>query len=145
MSGIRSHGNVTIRRADGGERHRLNLEMDMVRLLLSFRGRIPRSTFWITALLLSLAFIILLIAIEKILGRSSSLVLYPPLFWAFGAIVTKRLRDRGKSPLWLLLALIPVFGPLWLLVDLGFLRGTRGENRYGDDPLEDHRDYMTVG
>ena len=118
--------------------------MKIGRLLLSFRGRIPRSTFWVTTLLLGLAFVLLLISTETVFGRTSSLVLYPPFFWAVGAIVTKRMRDRGKSPAWLSLVLIPVFGPLWLLVDLGVLRGTRGENRYGDDPLDDRRDYMTV-
>ena len=116
----------------------------MSRLLLSFRGRISRSTFWLTILSLGLTFVVLLILIEKIFGRASSLALYPPFFWAFAAIVAKRLRDRGKSPLWLALALIPLIGPLWLLIDIGLLRGTPGENRYGADPLDDHTDYMTV-
>jgi uncharacterized membrane protein YhaH (DUF805 family) len=114
------------------------------RLLLSFRGRIPRSTFWLTILLLGFAFICLLISLETIFGRASSLVLYPPFFWAGAAVVTKRLRDRGKSPVWLALVLIPLIGPLWLLIELGLLRGTPGENRYGDDPLNEHTDYMTV-
>jgi uncharacterized membrane protein YhaH (DUF805 family) len=30
-----------------------------------------------------------------------------------------------------------VIGWLWALVDNGFLRGTDGPNRYGDDPLRD--------
>lgn len=118
--------------------------MKLRRLLLSFRGRISRSTFWLTTLLLTLAFIFLMISIESVFGRASSLVLYPPFFWAFAAVVTKRLRDRGKSPVWLVLVLIPLIGPLWLLVELGLLRGTPGENRYGEDPLDDHTDYMTV-
>jgi uncharacterized membrane protein YhaH (DUF805 family) len=25
---------------------------------------------------------------------------------------------------------------LWLLIDVGFLKGTQGPNRYGPDPLE---------
>jgi len=111
---------------------------------LSFRGRIPRSTFWLTSLCIGAAFVVLLIAIESILGRKSSLVLYPPLFLTLGSLVTKRLRDRAKSPLWLLLVIIPLIGPLWVFFDLGFRRGTRGENRYGQDPLEDRRDYMIV-
>ena len=122
----------------------VKLKMKPGRLLLSFRGRIPRFTFWVTTMLLGLAFVFLLISIETVFGRASSLVLYPPFFWAFAAVVTKRIRDRGKSPVWLLLVLIPLFGPIWLLVDLGVLRGTTGENRYGDDPLDDRQDYMTV-
>ena len=54
------------------------------------------------------------------------------------------MRDRGKSPAWLLVALIPVLGPLWLCVDLGLLRGTPGENQYGPDPLILDSDYLTV-
>ena len=118
--------------------------MKISQLLLSFRGRIPRKTFWVTALSLDLAFVLLLVWLERVFGRSASLVLYLPFFWASAAIVTKRMRDRGKSPAWLLLILIPLLGPLWLLVDLGLLRGTRGENRFGVDPLADRRDYMTV-
>jgi uncharacterized membrane protein YhaH (DUF805 family) len=113
-------------------------------LLLSFRGRISRSTFWVTILSLGFAFVFLLMAVEAIFGRASSLVLYPLFFWASAAVITKRLQDRGKSPLWLALVLIPLVGPLWLLVDLGLLRGTPGENKYGQDPLDDPQDYMTV-
>jgi uncharacterized membrane protein YhaH (DUF805 family) len=56
----------------------------------------------------------------------------------------KRLRDRGKSALWLALVLIPVIGPLVLAFELGFWRGTPGENQYGDDPLSENADYMVV-
>jgi uncharacterized membrane protein YhaH (DUF805 family) len=95
-------------------------------------------------LALGFAFVFLLILIEKIFGRSSSLALYPPFFWAFAAVTAKRLRDRGKSPIWFALALIPLIGPLWLLIEIGLLRGAPGENRYGADPLENYTDYMTV-
>jgi uncharacterized membrane protein YhaH (DUF805 family) len=118
--------------------------MKLRRLLLSFRGRISRSTFWLTILLLAFAFAVLLISIESVFGRASSLILYPPYLWAFAALVTKRLRDRGKSPVWLLLVLIPLVGPLWLFVELGWLKGTLGENQYGENPLDDRKGYMTV-
>ncbi len=118
--------------------------MELRRLLLSFRGRVSRSTFWLTILLLGLAFALLLRSTESVFGRLSSLLLYPPFFWAFAAVVTKRLHDRGKSPASLLLVLIPLVGPLWLLVELGLLKGTVGENQYGENPLEDRTDYMIV-
>ncbi|HQR35963.1 MAG TPA: DUF805 domain-containing protein [Blastocatellia bacterium] len=119
--------------------------MKLRRLLLSFSGRIPRSTFWLAILSLAIVFVVLMVAIESMLGRSASLVLYLPLFWALAAVITKRLKDRGKSPLWFLLVLIPVLGPLWILFETGFLRGTPGENHYGDDPLDYRADYLTVG
>jgi uncharacterized membrane protein YhaH (DUF805 family) len=34
-----------------------------------------------------------------------------------------------------LIVLVPVVGWLWALAVNGFLRGTRGPNRFGDDPL----------
>ena len=112
--------------------------------LFGFRGRLARSPFWWTAVLLGAAFIVLFVFLDATLGRASTLALYPPFFWIAAAAAVKRMRDRGKSPAWLLVALVPVLGPLWLLVDLGLLRGTPGENHYGPDPLERDSDYLTV-
>ncbi|HKA40559.1 MAG TPA: DUF805 domain-containing protein [Burkholderiales bacterium] len=114
------------------------------RLLFSFSGRMPRSTFWWTALLTAIAFVALLVLLEKLFGRPASLVLYPPFFWVMAALATRRLRDRGRHPAWLLLLLVPIVGPLWALAELGLRRGTPGENRYGQDPLDLGGDYLTV-
>jgi uncharacterized membrane protein YhaH (DUF805 family) len=84
-------------------------------------------------------------------------IFYIPLLWISLALGAKRLHDRDKSAWWLLLfyllpAVIGNAGPyaggpeivftvaslaisLWALVELGFLRGTAGPNRYGRDPL----------
>jgi uncharacterized membrane protein YhaH (DUF805 family) len=114
------------------------------RLLLSFQGRIPRSTFWWGSLCLGVVFVVLLTVLEQGFGRASPLILYPPVFWAVAALATKRLHDRGKSPFWFLLLLIPLLGPLWLFIDLYFRRGTPGENQYGPDSLDRAGDYLTV-
>ena len=58
------------------------------------------------------------------------LFLYPSL-----AVYTKRWHDRGKSGWWSLIALVPLIGGIWMLVECGFLRGTEGPNQYGNDPL----------
>jgi uncharacterized membrane protein YhaH (DUF805 family) len=82
---------------------------------------------------------------------------YIPLLWISLALGAKRLHDRDKSAWWLLLfyvlpGALGNIGPyaggpdivftvaslavsLWALVELGFLRGTPGTNRYGPDPL----------
>ena len=57
------------------------------------------------------------------------------LLWPGLAIYAKRWHDRNKSAWWSLIALIPVIGGIWLLVELGFLKGTAGPNQYGPDPL----------
>jgi len=38
----------------------------------------------------------------------------------------------------LALSLLSFAISIWAIVVLGFLRGTRGPNRYGPDPLEGH-------
>jgi uncharacterized membrane protein YhaH (DUF805 family) len=120
------------------------MHITLYRLLLSFSGRISRSAFWRTIVLLGLAFIVLFVFLDDELGRASTLVLYPPFFWILAAAAVKRMRDRGRSPLWFLVVLIPVLGPLWLFIELGLRKGTSGENHYGPDPLEFGSDYLAV-
>ncbi len=57
-------------------------------------------------------------------------------FWPWLAVNVKRLHDRGKSGWFLLILLIPVLGALWLIVEVWFLPGQRGANRFGPDPRE---------
>jgi uncharacterized membrane protein YhaH (DUF805 family) len=114
------------------------------RLLFSFGGRIPRATFWWTLICLGFAFIVLFAFLDKSAGYASTLTLYPPFLWAVAALATKRLRDRGKSPLWFLILPVPVLGFAWLFVELGLRRGSPGENQYGRDPLEEDHDYFAV-
>ena len=59
------------------------------------------------------------------------------LFVFMSAVVQiKRWHDLNKSWIWILVNFIPVFGPLWTVIQCGFIRGTEGENQYGLDPLE---------
>ena len=62
-------------------------------------------------------------------------VLVLPLAWIGLAVSVKRWHDRGKSGWWMLIAFVPVIGPIWQWVETGFLRGTNGPNRYGPEPL----------
>jgi uncharacterized membrane protein YhaH (DUF805 family) len=66
------------------------------------------------------------------MGGLSLLML--PVIWASLAISVKRWHDRNKSGWWVLIALIPVVGGLWTLIENGFLAGSDGPNRYGEDP-----------
>lgn len=116
----------------------------IAQLLFSYQGRISRSAFWCAGLALSTLFLLLLVFLQTELRRSTSLIIYPPFFWMMSALWVKRLRDRGKAPLWLLALVVPVLGPLYLAIDLGFRRGTVGENQYGPDPYDDRPDYLVV-
>ena len=116
----------------------------LLRLFFSPRGRVARSTYWLASIALIMVFAAAFIALESVAGRNSTLILYPLLIWAALALAIKRCHDRAKSPLWLLLLLIPVLGALWWLIALGMRRGTLGENQYGHDPMENRVDYLTV-
>ena len=51
-------------------------------------------------------------------------------------VYIKRFHDRDKSGWWMLIVLIPIVGAIWFLVELGFLAGTPGLNRFGPPPSD---------
>jgi len=124
----------------------------MLGALFGFRGRLSRSGFW--EVLMSVVLIDVALVIGRMsvadgglpggLGPSSQLsqaalaaipwVLVIFTLWALLAATVKRFHDRDRSGLMILIGLIPVFGWLWLLVDLFLLGGTDGKNRYGRSP-----------
>jgi len=59
---------------------------------------------------------------------------YLAAIWIGLATQVKRCHDRGFSGWWVLLALIPLVGSIWVLVSLGILEGEDGPNVYGLDP-----------
>ena len=58
------------------------------------------------------------------------------LAWIELAVAAKRWHDRNKSVLWILFSFIPIIGQIWALVELGFIKGTKGHNRFGPDPVK---------
>ena len=114
--------------------------MDWNSLYTSFDGRIGRQAFWIGTLVLAAVHFIGGGVISTIFGHGffggllrivlSLVLLYPSL-----AVAAKRWHDRDKSGWWSLIALIPVVGWIWYLVECGVLVGTVGQNRYGADPV----------
>jgi uncharacterized membrane protein YhaH (DUF805 family) len=112
------------------------------------RGRIDRRTWWLQyALPLAVLSVLALLA-DLALGNSDLQELaagrsdYGPIVLAVGLLTlpasisgsATRLHDRGL-PAWLLLiALVPLFGQVALLVLTGFVRGDAKPNRYGPPP-----------
>lgn len=47
------------------------------------------------------------------------------------ALMVRRLHDTGKSGAWLFISLVPIVGPIVILVLL-FIQGTPGSNQYGE-------------
>ena len=50
------------------------------------------------------------------------------LVWVELAVAVKRWHDRNKSALWIFFSLIPIIGQIWTLIELGFMKGTKGHN-----------------
>ena len=104
---------------------------DWLRLYWDWRGRISRSNFWFGQFSLWTVYLSLFGCLDRLVGYQSTLVLCPPMLWALFSLMAKRFHDRNKSPVWVVIILLPVLGPIWCLIELGFLPGTAAENRFG--------------
>jgi uncharacterized membrane protein YhaH (DUF805 family) len=116
--------------------------MDWKYLLTSYEGRINRAKFWAGVGILFVGAIVATI-VDNVIGTTVAdlpygyvyfLYVLISLYFVF-AIYAKRWHDRDKSGWWSLIALVPIIGGIWLLVECGMLEGTRGLNKFGPDPL----------
>ena len=110
--------------------------MSLPQILFSFRGRIPRKTYWlygVLGLLLVSVMATLMFGIAGVEERRAEALGNLLIVWPAAAISAKRWHDRNQSAWWLLINLVPVVGVIWSLVVNGFLRGTVSANRYGED------------
>ena len=109
----------------------LNYYTDVLKKYAVFSGRANRAEYWYFVLInfligLVISFVEGLINTGDILGMIYSLaVLLPSL-----GVAIRRLHDVGKSGWWLLIALIPIAGIIWLIVLLA-TDSTAGDNKYG--------------
>jgi len=119
--------------------------------LFSFKGRMRRLGYWATTITITLIGDVLHFMFWEDLPGAytdtsagpttivSRLALYflllLPTFWIGLATQVKRWHDRGRSGWMVLVAMIPVIGWIWAIIELGFLKGTTGPNDYGEDPL----------
>lgn len=120
----------------GNRTNRFDAPMSAQQILFSFKGRIPRKAYWIWGVVVLIAFSLFAMLVLGILGTDpnvGSLLINLLILWPAFAISIKRWHDRDKSGWWVLINFIPVIGWIWALVENGFLRGTQGPNRYGED------------
>jgi uncharacterized membrane protein YhaH (DUF805 family) len=112
--------------------------MDLTSLYFSSKGRISRKVYWLASLPLLALYVVAELLRD---GEASledavlALIVLLVLMVPNVTLAIKRCHDRGKSGWFVLISFIPVIGSIWLLVELGFLRGSEGENRFGPDPL----------
>ena len=100
--------------------------------LFSFEGRATRAQYWMFVLINFAANIVAGI-IDLVLGSGFAFQAIVGLVLLFPgiAVSVRRYHDRDKSGWWVLIAFVPLIGWIWMIVELGFLSGTPGPNRFG--------------
>ncbi len=107
---------------------------------MSFQGRIGRGMWWLTGVLQlllvagAIAYVAAVDAAEDPrTGWQGPVFFLIVLFTAWIGLCAniKRYHDRGKSGFWVLICFVPFVGPIWMFIELGFLRGVDGPNSFG--------------
>jgi uncharacterized membrane protein YhaH (DUF805 family) len=117
----------------------MNFDFDFKQFYLSADGRVNRQQWWLRLVLPFAVISVVLSFIDFAIGTYDAQTGGGLLSGLFGlaalipAILVdiKRWHDRDKSGWWMLILLVPVVGAIWFLVELGFLKGTPGPNRFG--------------
>jgi uncharacterized membrane protein YhaH (DUF805 family) len=139
--------------------------MDWAFLYNNFEGRIGRQTFWIAVAILSVVEVAAHFVAEQVQGDRLSAIVDLAFVYPEFAVALKRAHDREMPIVFLiaffaasavldLLTVLEMTGSddqptvisvliavpftilfLFLLVELGFRKGTPGPNQYGPDPL----------
>lgn len=98
-----------------------------LQLAFSYTGQIDRRSYWMGLVVPGLLLIPYLILMPTMQSSTQANVLGTLLLliiaWSWMALGVKRLRDRQKSPFWLAMAAIPIFGIIFLTIELGFFPG----------------------
>ena len=108
------------------------------------RGRLTRSGFWLRHLSIVPIGLWLVIAAAETLGSPYDLPLVIAFVLLLVSIWGRRLHDRGRSAWWLLATLVPVLGPLFLIVECGLRGSSPTAAKFGAEPGL-RGDYVTVG
>ena len=112
----------------------VNLYLSVVKTkYAAFNGRARRKEYW--------CFTLINIAISVVLGIIGGIIKFSFLGMIFTlailvpgiAVSIRRLHDIGKSGWWLLIALVPIVGALYLLY-LMVQDSNPGDNQYGANP-----------
>jgi len=118
--------------------------MDYKQFYLSADGRVNRKQWWLKFVLPATIIGIIMSFIDVSTGHydpETGIGLFSSIFALLVLIPAvmvyiKRFHDRDKSGWWVLIALIPIIGAIWILIELGFLAGTPGPNRFGPPPSD---------
>lgn len=109
----------------------------------NFNGRARRKEYWMFTLFSSIISVVLfvLFVLTSIFSDSMLGIIFSILAIIYAlailvpsiALIDRRLHDTDHSGWFYFIALIPLVGPIILLITL-CKEGTRGDNKYGADP-----------
>ena len=122
----------------------MNYYTEALRKYVVFSGRARRKEFWMFALVNIIISIVLswggyylaiaLQATQVVIFCYALTVAYSlAVFLPTLSVAVRRLHDSGRSGAWMLLTLVPFFGPLLLFV-FWCLDSQPGDNQYGPNP-----------
>ena len=141
----------------------MNYYLSVLKNYANFNGRARRSEYWFFVLF-NVIFSIAALIVDYLLGTRYDFeqaygesyisihlgyinIIYGLLMFIPGlAVSVRRLHDLGKSGWFILICLIPLIGPIWLLV-LFFTDSKVGVNQYGPNPkgIGNHDEIDEIG
>ena len=119
----------------------MNWYLEAWKNYVNFQGRARRKAYWMF-ILFNLIALVVLSFIESAIGLSGqngygiltglyTLAIILPLI----ALAVRRLHDTGRSGWWILIGLVPLIGPIVLIV-FYVTDSQPGTNEYGPNPKE---------
>ncbi len=113
----------------------------LLSIVFGVAGRIGRRAFWLASALTAGVGACVYLGLSHLMPPSTIGAGIWPLWvalavivWPMLAILIKRAHDRNRPAAWLFLALIPVVGTLWVLLELAFAGASAGAIRFGVAP-----------
>ena len=117
--------------------------LKVINSYFDFNGRSRRMEYWMFVLINSIISVFCIL-LDSMLGTVWSIG-YGPIYIGYGlavfvpglAVAIRRLHDIGKSGWYYLLFILPIIGPIWLII-LFVTEGEQGNNKYGPNPKNDN-------
>ena len=100
-----------------------------------FSGRARRKEYWMYTLFVVIIYAVLLGIGIAIKAPAIAIVFYVAILLPSLAVGVRRLHDIGRSGWWLLFGIVPLAGPITLLV-FTCTDSQPGVNKYGPNPKE---------
>ncbi len=115
----------------------MNNYINVLKRYVAFNGRARRREYWM--FFLANVIVSSLLTLLGSMIMNSSEIAVPNLIYSAAtllpslAVGVRRLHDTSRSGWWFLIGLVPIVGPIMLIVFFA-TEGVKGPNTYGSDP-----------